>query len=107
MKINIICVGKLKETYWKEASAEYIKRIGPHRKVNIVEVKEERIPDNASETETRNVKNVEGKRILKALTQGSYVIALDMRGKALSSPQFGKKLTDLEMEGKTQIAITN
>ena len=78
MNINIICIGKLKEKYWSDAITEYSKRLGRYCTLKIKELKEDRLPDNASEAEERNVKINEGKSIIKTIGDSSYVIALDV-----------------------------
>ena len=68
VNINIICVGKLKEKYWTDAAAEYVKRLSRYCRIRIVELKEERLPDNASASEEEYVKTAEGRSILKGLS---------------------------------------
>ena len=105
MNINIVCIGKLKEKYWTDAIAEYSKRLGSYGKLEIVELKEERLPENASPADEENVKSAEGKSILKALAADSYVIALDVSGKQLSSEQLAKKLESLAVDGRSTIDL--
>ena len=105
MNINIVCIGKLKEKYWTDAIAEYSKRLGRYCKLEIVELKEERLPENASPADEENVKSAEGKSILKALAADSYVIALDVSGKQLSSEQLAKKLESLAVDGRSTIDL--
>lgn len=105
MNINVICVGKLKERYWTEAVAEYSKRLSRYCRIRIVELKEERLPDHASKAEEENVKNAEGESILRSLSPDSYVIALDIKGKQLSSEQLSKKIDDLTVEGRSSIDL--
>ena len=81
MNINIICVGKLKEKYLRDASAEYEKRLSRYCRVQIRELKEARLAENASPAEEEAVKTEEGKSILKALSSSSFVIVLDIGGK--------------------------
>ena len=96
MNIRIICVGKLKEKYWRDAIAEYMKRLSAYAKVEIVELKESRTDDV----------NEEGERILAALaSRKEYVITLEIAGKALSSEQLANKIEDLGVEGKSNLAF--
>lgn len=92
LDIRIICVGKFKEKYWEAASAEYMKRLGAYCNVSVIELKEEKLPANASAADERNVKEAEGKAILSKLSKNGAVIALDVRGKELSSEDFAEKI---------------
>ncbi|NLY70597.1 MAG: 23S rRNA (pseudouridine(1915)-N(3))-methyltransferase RlmH [Clostridiales bacterium] len=104
MNIQLICVGKLNERYWKEAVAEYQKRLSNYCTISIEEVKEARLTDSSSEAEEK-VKDAEGKQIIRKLNRGAYVIALDVQGKQLSSEEFARKIEDLGIEGKSNIAF--
>ena len=92
--VRIICVGKLKEKYWEAATAEYMKRLGAYCSVSVIEVKEERLPANASAADERNVIEAEGRSLLSKVSKGDYVIALDVRGKELSSEEFAAKIRE-------------
>ena len=78
MRITLLTVGKLKEKYWKDAIDEYVKRLGRYAKVDIVEVADEKTPDNASEAEEEQIRRIEGARLLEKIPQGSYVITLEV-----------------------------
>ena len=82
MNIQIICIGKLKEKYWTEAVAEYMKRLSGYASVKIVELKEARLPDKAGSAEEEKVKLEEGREILKAIRYGTYVVTLEIEGKS-------------------------
>lgn len=101
MNINIVCVGKLKERYWTDAVTEYLKRLSRYCRMEIVELKEARLPDHASPAEEEQVKTVEGESILRSLSADSYVIALDVKGKQLSSEQLSEKIENLALEGRS------
>lgn len=105
MNIQIICIGKLKETYWTEAIAEYSKRLSRFCTLEIIELKEARLPDKASQAEEEAVKLEEGRSILKAIKDGTFVITLEILGKQLDSPQLAAKLESLSLEGKSNIAF--
>ena len=94
LNIKIICIGKLKEKYWDAACAEYMKRLGAYCDVSIVELKEEKLPSNPSAADERNVKEAEGKSILSRIQKGDYVIAMDIKGKELSSEDLAAKIRD-------------
>lgn len=105
MNIQIVCIGKLKEKYWTEAVAEYSKRLSRFCTLEIVELKESRLPDRASAAEEKLVKQEEGREILKAIKPGSFVITLEILGKQLDSPQLAEKISQLSLEGKSNIAF--
>nr|WP_277998198.1 23S rRNA (pseudouridine(1915)-N(3))-methyltransferase RlmH [Zhaonella formicivorans] len=91
MQIKIIAVGKLKEKYLKEGIAEYLKRLRPYAKVEIVEVADEPAPENASAAEELQVREKEGEKIAKNLKPGTYVIALALKGKCSVPKGWRKK----------------
>jgi len=105
MQIRVIAVGKLKEKYWREAVLEYLKRLSPYARVEVIEVAEERIAESPSNTEIRLCLAKEGERILKNLAATCYVIALAIEGKMHSSVELASFLGRLSLEGRNQIAF--
>ena len=105
MNIQIICIGKLKEKYWTEAVAEYMKRLSGYASVKIVELKEARLPDKAGSAEEEKVKLEEGREILKSIKDGTYVVTLEIQGKQLSSEELAAKIESLGLEGKSDVAF--
>lgn len=103
MKIKVICVGKLKEKYLKDAIAEYSKRLGRFCSFEVCELNDEKIPDNPSEAEVSKVLKAEGDAILKKISKDSYVIALCVEGKAMSSEAFADKIQSITLNGKSTI----
>lgn len=101
MNIKILCVGKLKESYWNAAEAEYSKRLSRYCHLTSTEIKEERISDNPSRADEESVKAAEGRRILKTVKSDEYVIALDVFGKSLSSEKLADKLANMALSGKS------
>lgn len=99
MKISIICVGKVKEKYFTAASDEYKKRLSRFTKLEIIEVPDEKIPDNASEKEIENIKNKEGLAILSKLKNNGSVIALCIEGTELTSEQLAGQTERFLMNG--------
>ena len=95
MNINIICIGKLKEKYWQDAASEYIKRLSRFCKLKITE-----LPESKSDS-----KEEESKNILEHIPKGSYVIALDVKGKSLSSEGLAQKISDLGLSGRSDITF--
>jgi len=105
MNITVISVGKLKEKYLKEAIDEYTKRLQRYCKMSIIELQDEKTPDNASEKEELQIKSKEGEAILKNIKDNSFVIALDLKGKMLSSEEFSSYIEDLGVSGKSDIVF--
>lgn len=92
MNINVICIGKLKEKYWRQAVEEYSKRLGRFCKLNIVELKEAPLPKNSSSSDEQEVMRKEGESILSHIGQRDYVIALEVEGKMMDSVELSQKL---------------
>lgn len=105
MKISIICVGKLKEKYWRDATSEYCKRLTKYCTLEINEIKEEKAPENLSKAEESMVKEVEGKNILKQIKKDAYVIVLEIKGIDLTSEELSDKINGLALGGKSEIAF--
>ena len=105
MKITIIAVGKLKEKYWKQAIAEYEKRLSAYTKVEIIEVPDEKAPENMSDKEIEQVKEKEGQRILTKVKPQSTVITLEIQGKMLSSEALAKELDQRMTQGASDFTF--
>lgn len=105
MNISIITVGKLKEKYLTNGINEYIKRLGPYAKVEIIEVPDEKAPEQLSEAEMLQVKEKEGERILAKLAQDAYVIALAIDGEMWSSEKLAKELDKLATYGRSKVTF--
>ena len=103
MQIRIISVGKLKEKYLVKGIEEYAKRLGAYTKFSVVEVADERAPENLSEAEMLQVKDKEGKRILSKISEQAYVFVLAIEGKARTSEEFSKEIAQLMLHGNSQI----
>ncbi|AMK57252.1 23S rRNA (pseudouridine(1915)-N(3))-methyltransferase RlmH [Bifidobacterium angulatum] len=103
MQIDIICVGKVKEQYLRDAIAEYSKRLGRYCKLNILEVADEKTPEHASEGVERQIKAKEGERIAKHIKPGAYVIALAIDGQQVTSEGFACKIDQLGIQGVSHI----
>ena len=97
LHIDIICVGKLKEKYLKEAVDEYSKRLSRYCCLNIVELPDEKIPDTTSNKLLEEVKIKECERIRNAIKKDSYTIALDLSGKQYSSVEFSKHIENISL----------
>jgi 23S rRNA (pseudouridine1915-N3)-methyltransferase len=105
VNISIVTVGKLKEKYLKQGIEEYLKRLGSYAKVDVVEVPDEKAPEELSGTEMSQVKQKEGERILAKIGQDTYVIALAINGKLKSSEELADTLDKLATYGKSKIAF--
>ncbi|AYK06057.1 23S rRNA (pseudouridine(1915)-N(3))-methyltransferase RlmH [Brevibacillus laterosporus] len=105
MQITIITVGKLKEKYLKEGIAEYVKRLSAYCKLNVVEVNDEKAPEELSATEMEQVKRKEGERILAHIKQDHYVIALAIEGQMWSSEKLSSEMDKLALHGRSQVAF--
>ena len=103
MQIDLICVGKVKEQYLRDAIAEYSKRLGRYCKLNILEVADEKTPEHASEGVERQIKAKEGERIAKHIKPGAYVIALAIDGQQVTSEGFARKIDQLGIQGVSHI----
>ena len=103
MKITLITVGKIKEKYLKDAIAEYSKRLSRYCKLEIVEVADEKTPDNASATVEDAIRDKEGERILKYIKEDAYVITLEIAGKMLTSEEMAEKIDKLGVQGTSHI----
>ena len=103
MKITIITVGKIKEKYLKDAIAEYSKRLSKYCKLEIVEVADEKTPENASETVENAIREKEAERILKYVKEDAYIITLEIGGKLLYSEELAEKIEKLGIQGTSHI----
>ncbi|GGG97557.1 23S rRNA (pseudouridine(1915)-N(3))-methyltransferase RlmH [Staphylococcus pragensis] len=105
MKITILAVGKLKEKYWKQAIAEYEKRLGAYSKIEIIEVPDEKAPENMSEKEIEQVKEKEGQRLLAKIKPQATVITLEIQGKMLSSEGLAQELQQRMTQGQSDFVF--
>lgn len=105
MNINIICVGKLKEKFFRDAVSEYAKRLQKYCKLKVIELSDEKIPENASQKEELQVKQKEGEKILSNIKTNMYVVALDLRGKMISSEELSGFISNLEVRGTSNFAF--
>lgn len=105
MNITIIAVGKIKEKYLNQGIDEYVKRLSKYCKLNIIQISDEKAPENLSSIEMEKIKQKEGEGILKHIKEGMYVIVLDIKGKMISSEELANKLNDLALSGKSNLAF--
>lgn len=103
MKITILAVGKVKEKFFREALAEYAKRLSRYCKLQIIEVEDEKTEENLSAVQVEQIKEKEGKRLLRYMDQDAFCIAMAIEGKKLDSVAFSKKIENLGILGKSHI----
>lgn len=105
MTIRIICVGKMKESYLKDAQKEYLKRLSRFCNTKVIEVDEEKSPETASPAQEEKIRQKEAERIKKAIGKNSTVIALDLDGKELDSVGFSEQIHNFMLGGKSDLAF--
>lgn len=105
MNITVISVGKLKEKYLKLGIEEFTKRLSKYCKLDLVELDDEKCPENLSEKDMLIVKDKEGKKILSKIKSNSYVIALAIDGKNLSSEELADTISKLAVRGKSHVTF--
>lgn len=105
MKITVICVGKIKESYFRDAILEYSKRLSKYTTLEIVEVADEKTSENSSDREIALIQDKEGKRILSHIKDGALCIALAIQGKKMDSVAFSDYIAKRMEEGKSQITF--
>ena len=97
LHIDIVCVGKIKENFSKDAINEYSKRLSKYCILNIIELPDEKLPNKLNDSLSLEIKQKESNSILSHIKKDSYIIALDLKGKSYSSEEFSSKIQDLSM----------
>ncbi len=105
MRITVVCVGRVKEKFYRDALAEYEKRLGRYCRLEILEVADEKTPDGAGEALVEQIKEREGQRILEKLKEDMFVCTLEIEGKKQSSEQMARWLEKLRVSGTSHIAF--
>ncbi|MGI6085025.1 MAG: 23S rRNA (pseudouridine(1915)-N(3))-methyltransferase RlmH [Acetivibrionales bacterium] len=105
MTIRIICVGKLKEAYFRDAQKEYLKRLSRFCRMEVIEVDEERTPETASIAQEEKARQKEAARIMKATGKNSTIIALALDGEEVDSVGFSDKINCFMQAGKSDLAF--
>ena len=105
MNLKILCVGRLKERFYEEAAAEFTKRLSRYGKIELIEVPDEKAPEQMSDAQRLQVMNREGERILARLDEGEPLIALCIEGKEMPSEALAKRLSDMALMGKSRVAF--
>lgn len=105
MNITILCVGKLKESYWKDAIAEYAKRLSKYCKLDIIEVEDEKTPDKSNPGMDRLCMEREAERLQRYIKGNTYLISMAIEGKKTDSVGFSKHIGDLQVRGESDITF--
>lgn len=105
MNINIIAVGKIKEKYIKEGIKEFSKRLSRYVSLKIIEINDEKAPENLSDKEMEMIKDKEGAKIIEKIPDNSYIIALTIDGKSISSEGLSEKIEDIMLGGISDITF--
>ena len=103
MNIDILCVGRLKEKYLKDAVAEYSKRLSRYCTLNIIETPDEKVSEDQGEALDEKAKNVEGERLLKHIRDDAYLITLEIEGRSLSSTELASAIYETGLKGISRI----
>ena len=104
-RVTVLCVGKLKEKFYLEAAAEYVKRLQRFCKLELLELPESRLPESPSPAEVQRALAAEAVAIRERLPKGGAVIALCIEGKPCSSVELSRRMEELAVAGKTQLAF--
>lgn len=105
LEVTVICIGKLKEQYLRDAVAEYSKRLSSLCKLNIIELPPEKLSDSPSEKEIENALALEGARISKKIPERAAVFSMCVEGKQYSSEELSSKLFSLAAQGTGSVAF--
>lgn len=104
-RVTVLCVGKLKERFYTDAAAEYVKRLQRYCKLEIIELPEQRLPEDPSPAEIQRALRAEGAAIREKLPKGGAVVALCIEGKPCSSEELSRRMADFGIQGRTQVTF--
>ena len=105
LNINMICVGKIKENYLKDAISEYSKRLSRFCNLNIIELQDEKLPEKLNGSIISEVKNKECSKMIQLVKKDSYIICLDLKGREFSSEDFSKKIENIALNFNSSITF--
>ena len=105
MKISVVCVGKIKESFYRQAVEEYAKRLSKYCKFEVIEVADEKTPDKASEVQENQIKEKEADRILDKIKEDAYVFTLEIKGKRFTSEGFADCIQNVTLRGKSHLVF--
>ena len=104
-RVTVLCVGKLKEKFYADAAAEYVKRLQRYCKLEIIELPEQRLPEDPSPAEIQRALRAEGAAIREKLPKGGAVVALCIEGNPCSSEELSRRMADFGIQGRTQVTF--
>ena len=105
LNINIVCIGKIKENYLKDAISEYSKRLSKFCNLNIIELLDEKLPNKINDSIINEIKTKECNKMIQAIKKDSYIICLDLKGKEFSSEEFSKKIDNIALNFNSSITF--
>ena len=105
LNINIICVGKIKENYLKDAISEYSKRLSKFCNLSIIELADEKLPSKLNNSIISEIKNKECNKMIQSIKKESYVICLDLKGKQFTSEEFSQKIDNIALNFNSSITF--
>lgn len=105
LNINIICIGKLKEEYLKDALKEYSKRLSKYCNLTITELQDEKLPNKLNQSIIDDIKNKECNKIAQNIKKDSYIFCLDLKGKQFLSEEFSKKIDNIALNENSHITF--
>ena len=105
LNVQIICIGKLKENYLKDAISEYSKRLQKYCDLTITELADEKLPNKLNDSIINEIKNKECNKIMQNIKKDSYIFSLDLKGKQYSSEDFSKKIEDIALNENSHITF--
>ena len=105
LNINIVCVGKIKEDYLKDAISEYSKRLSKFCNLNIIELSDEKLPSKLNDSIINEIKNKECNKMIQSLKKDSYIICLDLKGKQFTSEEFSEKIDNIALNFNSSITF--
>lgn len=105
LHINIICIGKLKEKYLQDALAEYSKRLSKYCILNVMELPDEKVPDNLNDSLSTIIKEKEANKIFSHIEKNSYILTLDLHGKQYTSEEFSSKISNISLNNSSTITF--
>lgn len=105
LNVTIICLGKLKEKYLRDASDEYVKRLSSSCKTNIIELTPEKLSDNPSQKEIDNALEAEAKKITEKIPKGAYIYSLCIEGKQVTSEELSREIESIGVGGVSNVVF--
>ncbi len=105
LHVKVVIAGKVRERYLREGAAEYLKRLGPYAKVELLEVQDEPAPERASEKDLARARDIEAERIQRSVGDCDYLVAMDIRGKQMSSEDLSGWLQQRSLAGESSLAF--